>query len=77
MESGLYKKNFVDYSTTTNAVTYDKNVGFDAYYLNISENFQVYSDWLTQAEADWLGQLFFSPEVMIQKWNRLATNNYN
>jgi len=67
MESGLYKKNFVNYSTTTNAVTYDKKRrGSDAYYLNISENFQVYSDWLTQAEADWLGQLFFSPEVMIQ-----------
>ena len=68
LDSGFYKKNFVNYSTTTNAVTYDKKRrGTDSYYVNIVENFTVNSDWLTQAEADWLETLFYSPEVMIQE----------
>jgi hypothetical protein len=67
MDTGLYKKNFVNYSTTTNAVTYDKKRrGTDAYYVNIAETFQVSSDWLTQEQADWLEGLFYAPEVMIQ-----------
>jgi hypothetical protein len=68
LDSGFYKKNFVNYSTTTNAVTYDKKRrGTDSYYVNIVENFTVNSDWLTQTEADWLETLFYSPEVMIQE----------
>ena len=67
LDSGLYKRNFVDYSTTTNAVTYDKKRrGTDSYYVNITENFQVNSDWLTQEQADWLETLFYSPNVYIQ-----------
>ena len=68
LDYGLYKQNFVDYSTKTNAVTYNRERrGINSYYTNISENFQVYSDWLTQEEADWLGQLFFSPSVFVQE----------
>ncbi len=68
LDAGYYKKNFVNYSTTTNAVNYDKKRrGTDSYYVNIIENYQVNSNWLTQAEADWLGSLFYSPEVMIQQ----------
>ena len=67
LDSGLYKKNFVDYSTPTNAVTYDKKRrGTNSYYVNITENYQVNSDWLTQEQADWLETLFYSPNVYIQ-----------
>ena len=67
IDRGIYKKNFVDYSTTTNTVAYDiKRRGDLAYYTNISDNTQVFSDWLTQAQADWLGELFYSPNVYIQ-----------
>ena len=58
----------MDYSTTTNAVTYDKKRrGTDGYYTNITENFTVNSDWLTQADADWLETLFYSPDVYVQE----------
>ena len=69
LDFGTYKRNFVNYSTTTNSVGYDKKRrGTDGYYTNISENFQVYSDWLTQEQADWLGSsgIFYSPNVYIQ-----------
>lgn len=67
LEVGTYKKNFVDYSTTGNSVTYDKKRrGTTPFYTNIVQTFRVNSDWLTQAEADWLAQLFYSPSVFIQ-----------
>lgn len=70
LDYGLYKQTFVPYNTTTNNVPYNRERrGTNGYYTNISENFQVYSDWLTQAEADWLGQLFFSPNVYVQEGN--------
>ena len=72
IDRGLYKKNFVDYSTTTNAVPYNiQRRGTQAYYTNISQNVQVYSNWLTLAESNWLTQMFYSPIVFVQegtKW---------
>jgi hypothetical protein len=72
IDRGLYKKNFVDYSTTTNAVPYNiQRRGNLAYYTNISQNVQVYSNWLTTEESEWLTQMFYSPVVFIQegtKW---------
>ena len=72
IDRGTYKKNFVDYSTTTNAVPYNiQRRGTTAYYTNISQNVQVYSNWLTREESDWLTQLFYSPIVYVQegtKW---------
>ena len=67
VDRGLYRQNFVDYSTTSNGVTYDRERrGNNAYYTNISANFTANSDWLTQAQADWLEGLFISPNVYIQ-----------
>ncbi len=67
LDKGIYKQTFVDYSTTTNAVDYNiRRRGNNAYYTNINENFTANSDWLTQAEADWLEPLFYSPNVYIQ-----------
>ena len=68
IERGLYKKNFVDYSTTTNSVSYNKQRrGTTSYFTNISQNVQVYSNWLTAAESDWLTTLFCSPIVYVQE----------
>jgi hypothetical protein len=68
LDTGLYKQSFVPYSTTTNTVPYNRERrGTNSYYTNITENIQVYSDWLTQEEADWLGQLFYSPNVFVQE----------
>lgn len=67
LELGTFKKNFVDYSTTTNSVPYDiKRRGTTSFYTNITQLFTANSDWITQAEADWLEQLFFSPQIFIQ-----------
>ena len=66
-DRGIYQQTFVDYSTTSNTVAYDiARRGNNAYYTNIDENFTANSDWLTQEEADWLEQLFYSPNVYIQ-----------
>lgn len=68
LEFGTFKSNFVDYSTTSNSVSYNKKRrGTDGYYTNIADNFIATSDWLTQAEADWLTTLFYSPNVFIQE----------
>jgi hypothetical protein len=70
LDTGLFKQSFVPYSTTTNTVPYNRERrGTNSYYTNITENIQVYSDWLTQEEADWLGQLFYSPNVFVQEGN--------
>jgi hypothetical protein len=70
LDTGLYKQSFVPYNTSTNTIPYNRERrGTNSYYTNISENFQVYSDWLTQAQADWLGQLFYSPNVFVQEGN--------
>ena len=67
LERGLYKQTFVPYNTTTNTVPYSKKRrGTTSYYVNINESFRVFSDWLTQEQADWLGELFYSPNVYVQ-----------
>jgi hypothetical protein len=67
LDRGLYKQTFVPYSTTQNTAPYSiKRRGTQSYFVNISENFKANSDWLTQQEADWLGTLFYSPNVYIQ-----------
>jgi hypothetical protein len=72
MDRGIYKQNFVNYSTTTNAVNYNiSRRGNNAYYTNIDEIYTANSDWLTQEEADWLEQLFYSPNVYIQEGSNM------
>jgi hypothetical protein len=43
-----------------------KRRGNNSYYVNIVDNFIANSDWLTQEEADYLTNLFYSPNVYIQ-----------
>jgi hypothetical protein len=67
LEIGTSRKNFVDYSTSTNIVNYDKKrPGNVKYFTNINQLFTVNSDWLTQQQADWLENLFWSSQVYIQ-----------
>ena len=63
-----YDKSFVDYSTTTNGVTYDKSRrGSKVYSISYEETRTAESDYLTQAQADWLRELVESPDVFIQE----------
>ena len=67
IDRGIYKQNFVDYSTGTTSVPYNiARRGNNSYYTNINQTFTANSDWLIQDEADWLQQLFYSPNVYIQ-----------
>jgi len=67
LEKSTYKKNFVDYSTDTTA-TYDiRRRGTSVFDTQIRQVETVNSNWLTQEEADWLEQMFYSPNVYIQE----------
>jgi hypothetical protein len=65
-----YTKSFVDYSTTTPTVVYDKKRrGALQFYNKLTNTQTANSDWLTQDEADWLRELFFSTNVFQQIGN--------
>jgi hypothetical protein len=62
-----YTQTFVDYSTTQNTVAYNKERrGAKQFYNKLTSNRKANSDWLTQAQADWLKELFFSTTVFQQ-----------
>lgn len=67
-----YEQGFVNYSTTTNSVTYDKSRrGSKVFSLKTNETRTAQSDFLTQEEADWLVELLESNEVYIQEGSDL------
>jgi len=66
LEKATYKKNFVDYSTSTTSPYNIRRRGTEVFDTKISQTYTVNSDWLTQQESDWLVQLFYSPQVFIQ-----------
>lgn len=73
VDRGLYQQTFVPYNTTTNDAPYNiQRRGNSAYYTNINENFTANSDWLSQAEADWLTEMFYSPSVYIQEGSNMV-----
>jgi hypothetical protein len=80
---GIYKQNFVNYSTTTTNVPYDiSRRGNNSYYTNINQVFTANSDWLDQEQSRWLEQLFYSPSVFIQEGTNMlpiiiTTTNLN
>ena len=62
-----YDSNFVNYSTSTNGVPYDTSRrGTDIYSIKYDERRTAESDFLSQAEADWVRELVESPSVFIQ-----------
>ena len=63
-----YTRSFVNYSTDTNSVAYDKTRRGDTQFYNeITSKKTANTDWLTQAQADWLRELFYSADVYLQE----------
>jgi len=67
-----YKQTFVDYSTPNPTVAYNKERrGTKQYYNKLTQTETANSNWLTQDEADWLKELFYSTNVYQQIGNDL------
>jgi hypothetical protein len=67
MTRSEYTQTFVDYSTTSNGVTYNKSRrGAKVFNQDYIQNRVAESGYLNQDDADWLRQLVESPEVFIQ-----------
>ena len=67
IERNSYGKTFVDYSTTSTTVAYNRERrGTTQFYNGLTQVKTANSNWLTQAEADWLRELFFSANVYQQ-----------
>ena len=63
-----FEQTFVDYSTANNSVAYDKQRrGAKQFYNALNNVKTANSNWLTDAEAQWLRELFFSANVYIQE----------
>lgn len=67
IERQAYEQTFVNYATTTTTVPYDKERrGTRQFYNALNQTQTANSDWLDQAEADWMRELFFSANVFQQ-----------
>ena len=67
IERVSFKQSFVPYNTADNVPTYDTTRRGTKQIVNKVNRIQTANtDWLTQAEADWLRELFFSTNVYIQ-----------
>lgn len=62
-----YEQTFVDFSTTTGTIPYNKSRrGTTVYNKTIDSLFTAQTDWLNQEQADWLVELFQSPSVYVK-----------
>ena len=62
-----YDQTFVNYSTGGNSIPYNKSRrGSKVFSISYEETRRAESNYLTQAEADWLRELIESPNVFIQ-----------
>ena len=62
-----YEQTFIDFSTTTGAINFDKSRrGTTIYNKTTDVLYSAQTDWLTTTQADWLMELFQSPSVYIQ-----------
>jgi len=67
IERQAYEQSFVNFSTATTSVTYDKSRRGSRQFYNALNNVKTAnSNWLSQTDADWLRELFFSANVYIQ-----------
>ena len=68
IQRNAYQQSFVDYGTGTSTVTYDlSRRGSSQFYNKGTQRKNVTTDILTQAQADWLRELFFSTNVYVQE----------
>ena len=62
-----FEQTFVNFSTPSNSVAYDKSRrGQRQFYNALTQSKTANSQWLSQADADWLRELFFSANVYVQ-----------
>ncbi len=67
IERVAYKQSFVPYNSVNTSPAYDKQRRGTKQVVNkVNRVRTANSDWLTQAEADWIRELFFSTNVFIQ-----------
>jgi hypothetical protein len=67
IERNSYEQSFVDFSTTSKTVAYNRERrGSSQFYNDLDQVQTANSNWLTQDEADWLRELFFSTNVYQQ-----------
>jgi hypothetical protein len=65
-----FTQTYVDYSTPTSTVAYNKERrGIKQFYNELTQRLVVNSNWLDQADANWLKELFFSTNVFQQVGN--------
>jgi len=70
IERKEYQQSFVDYSTTSNSVTYDRERrGRNNYYNKVTKNRTAQTDYLNQTDADNIREMFFSTDVYLQRPN--------
>lgn len=68
VERNEFEQSFVNYSSTTAAMPYDRQRrGKTQYYNKVNKQHTVESDYLTQVYADSLRELFFSTNVYVQE----------
>ena len=81
IERNSYNASFVDYSTGTTTVPYNsENRGNTQFYNSLTQRRTVNTDYLDQADADWLRELFYSTAVYIQEGTNfypVVINNVN
>jgi len=70
IERKQYKQSFVDFSTTTNSVNYNRERrGKTNYYNEVTKLRTAQTDYLNQTDADNIRELFFSTDVFVQQAN--------
>lgn len=70
IERQEYKQSFVNFSTTSNTVTYDRERrGRNNYYNDVTKIRTANTDFLNQTNADNLREMFYSTDVYVQRSN--------
>ena len=61
--------------TLTTPIYDTKDRGLNNYYLQPTDTFSITSDWVTTEQADWLTELFDSPNVFVQTGSNFVPIN--
>ncbi len=70
IEREKYSQTFVPFGSANTTAPYNKERrGTVDFYNKLTQNQTANTNWLTQAEADWLKELFFSTNVFVQSGN--------
>jgi hypothetical protein len=79
IERQQYNQSFLNYGTSTSVIPFDKSRrGTTQYYNKITQRYIVESDWMTQTEADYIKEMFFSTAVfLLDKQNSDAIRTQN